>query len=85
MCVSLWLPYPFLSLTLEQFALETGDPPGASAESEFNAAKLSKTAAEKERKAKLKSQVAIEHTDIIKDDFWKRRPWILTGTAGRLK
>jgi tRNA(His) guanylyltransferase len=46
---------------------------------------LSKTATERERKSKSKAQIAIEHIDIIKDDFWKSRPWILTGTAGKPK
>lgn len=45
---------------------------------------LSKTAAEKDRKTKAKAQVVVEHVDIIKDDFWEQRPWILTGRAGKL-
>ena len=46
---------------------------------------LSKTAAEKERKRRQKAGIAIKHIDIIKDDFWIRRPWILSGRAGKLK
>ncbi|KAB2576113.1 tRNA guanylyltransferase protein [Lasiodiplodia theobromae] len=46
---------------------------------------LSKTAAEKERKRRAKAKIAVEHVDIIKDDFWLRRPWILSGRAGKLK
>ena len=46
---------------------------------------LSKTAAEKERKTRAKASIAIEHVDIIKDEFWELRPWILSGTVGRLK
>ncbi|ETN41767.1 uncharacterized protein HMPREF1541_03704 [Cyphellophora europaea CBS 101466] len=38
---------------------------------------LSKTQQEKQRKAKAKAQVVVRHLDIIKDDFWNRRPWIL--------
>ncbi|OJD35366.1 trna guanylyltransferase [Diplodia corticola] len=46
---------------------------------------LSKTAAEKERKRRAKATVAVEHVDVIRDDFWLRRPWILSGRAGKLK
>lgn len=46
---------------------------------------LSKTAAEKEKKRRAKATVAVEHVDIIRDDFWLRRPWILSGRAGKLK
>ena len=41
--------------------------------------KLSKTQHEKQRKAKSKAQVVVRHVDIIKDDFWNQRPWILSG------
>jgi hypothetical protein len=43
---------------------------------------LSKTAAEKERKKKMKAEILIEHVDIIKDEFWEARPWILSGRFG---
>jgi hypothetical protein len=46
---------------------------------------LSSTATQKERKAKSKAGVTIEHLDIIKDDFWNSRPWILTGGVGVLR
>ncbi|KAF2093472.1 tRNA guanylyltransferase [Rhizodiscina lignyota] len=46
--------------------------------------KLSKSAAEKDRKTKAKAKIAVEHIDIIKDDFWGRRPWILSGQPGKL-
>jgi hypothetical protein len=26
----------------------------------------------------------VEHADIIKDEFWQRRPWILSNKPGRL-
>jgi tRNA(His) guanylyltransferase len=45
---------------------------------------ISKTAAEKERKSKAKAGVKAEHIDIIKDEFWQRRPWILSGRPGKL-
>jgi len=28
--------------------------------------------------------VVVEHVDIIKDDFWERRPWILSNKPGKL-
>ncbi|KAK8181271.1 Thg1 C terminal domain-containing protein [Phyllosticta citribraziliensis] len=46
---------------------------------------VSKTQAEKEKKKRAKVGVKIEHVDVIKDDFWQRRPWILSGRAGKLK
>ncbi|KAL0264303.1 tRNA-His guanylyltransferase [Diplodia seriata] len=45
----------------------------------------SKTVAEKEKKRRAKATVAVEHVDVIKDDFWLRRPWILSGRAGELR
>ncbi|GME52856.1 putative tRNA guanylyltransferase protein [Neofusicoccum parvum] len=53
---------------------EAGQPP-----------ELSKTAAEKERKRRGKARVAVEHVDVIRDEFWVKRPWILSGRAGKLK
>ena len=44
---------------------------------------VSRTQAEKMKKAKKKAKVVVEHLDIIKDDFWNRRPWILSGRPGR--
>ena len=44
---------------------------------------VSKSQVEKSRKAKAKAKVVVEHIDIIKVDFWERRPWILSGKAGR--
>jgi tRNA(His) guanylyltransferase len=46
--------------------------------------KLSKTAREKERKSKEKAGIKMEHCDLINNDFWHRRPWILSGRAGKL-
>jgi hypothetical protein len=43
---------------------------------------MSKTQREKERKKKMKAKVVVEHVDIIKDGFWDRRPWILSGRVG---
>lgn len=43
---------------------------------------LSKTQKEKSRKTRQKAQIVVVHPDIIKDDFWLRRPWLLTGKPG---
>ena len=40
---------------------------------------LSKTAVEKQRKRRQKAKIVVEHVDIIKDEFWEKRPWILEG------
>jgi tRNA(His) guanylyltransferase len=45
--------------------------------------KLSRTQQEKQRKAKAKAMVVVRHLDIIKDDFWSERPWILSGSPPR--
>ncbi|KAL4787465.1 Thg1 C terminal domain-containing protein [Aspergillus varians] len=44
----------------------------------------SKTQQEKARKLRRKAQVVVEHVDIIKDEFWEQRPWILSGKPGKL-
>jgi tRNA(His) guanylyltransferase len=44
----------------------------------------SKTQAEKERKKREKAMVLVAHLDIIKDDFWERRPWLLSNKPGRM-
>ncbi|CAK7273260.1 tRNA-His guanylyltransferase [Sporothrix epigloea] len=45
---------------------------------------LSKSRAENDKKRRAKARITIEHIDIIKDDFWDRRPWLLTGQPGTL-
>jgi tRNA(His) guanylyltransferase len=37
----------------------------------------SKTQKEKERKRKMKAEITVRHVDIIKDEFWDARPWLL--------
>ncbi|PWY92011.1 tRNA guanylyltransferase [Aspergillus heteromorphus CBS 117.55] len=44
----------------------------------------SKSQQEKIRKLRRKAQVVVDHVDIIRDEFWDRRPWILSGKPGRL-
>ena len=62
-----------------------GDGDRAEAPPPNEEAPRSKTAAEKERKRRQKAAIAVQHVDLIKDEFWNRRPWILSGRAGRLK
>ncbi|KAL1867410.1 tRNA-His guanylyltransferase [Paecilomyces lecythidis] len=45
---------------------------------------VSKTQQEKIRKLRRKAKVVVDHVDIIKDDFWQRRPWILSNKPGKL-
>ena len=43
----------------------------------------SKRAIAKDRKKRLKAKVVCANVDVIKDDFWIRHPWILSGETGR--
>jgi tRNA(His) guanylyltransferase len=43
---------------------------------------MSRTQREKERKKRTKARIVIEHVDVIRDEFWEKRPWILSGRAG---
>lgn len=45
---------------------------------------MSKTQAERDRKKKAKVRITVQHVDIIKDDFWLRRPWLLSGRPGKI-
>ncbi|RMZ85599.1 hypothetical protein DV737_g694, partial [Chaetothyriales sp. CBS 132003] len=38
---------------------------------------LSRTQQDKQKKARAKAEIVIRHCDIIKDDFWRERPWLL--------
>lgn len=44
---------------------------------------ISKTQKEKERKRRSKAEIVVHHTDIIKDDFWNERPWLLGSDTER--
>lgn len=44
----------------------------------------SKTQKEKDRKSRAKARIVVEHLDIIKDEFWDRRPWLLSGKPGKI-
>ena len=43
---------------------------------------MSRTQKEKERKRRGRARIVVEHVDLIKEEFWERRPWILSGRAG---
>ncbi|KAI4648053.1 hypothetical protein J4E93_004464 [Alternaria ventricosa] len=43
---------------------------------------MSRTQRDKDKKKRSKATVLMEHVDIIKDDFWEKRPWILSGKTG---
>jgi tRNA(His) guanylyltransferase len=57
----------------------------AEAESAAEPAQLSKSQSEKEKKKRAKAKVVIEHLDIIRDEFWERRPWILSNKPGKTR
>lgn len=45
-------------------------------------AHMSRTQKDKDRKKRSKAKIITEHVDLIKDDFWEKRPWILSGKTG---
>ncbi|KAH8596579.1 tRNAHis guanylyltransferase-like protein Thg1 [Bisporella sp. PMI_857] len=45
---------------------------------------ISKTQEEKEKKLRRKARVTVQHLDIIKDEFWDRRPWLLSNKPGKI-
>ncbi|KAK4105691.1 tRNAHis guanylyltransferase [Parathielavia hyrcaniae] len=44
----------------------------------------SKTQAENDRKRRAKARIVVEHLDIIKDEFWDQRPWLLSNKPGKI-
>jgi tRNA(His) guanylyltransferase len=53
-------------------------------EAPVDESKASRSQQDKLRKLRRKAQVVVDHVDIIKDEFWERRPWILSGKPGKL-
>ncbi|KAF2476112.1 Thg1-domain-containing protein [Lindgomyces ingoldianus] len=43
---------------------------------------MSKTAKDRDRKKRQRARIVVEHVDVIKDGFWEKRPWILSGRTG---
>jgi len=60
------------SPTIDETALDAGQPD------------VSRTQVEKARKQRSRAEITVEHVDIIKDDFWERRPWLLSNKPGRI-
>ncbi|ORY68635.1 Thg1 C terminal domain-containing protein [Pseudomassariella vexata] len=44
----------------------------------------SKTQQETDKKRRAKARVLVDHLDIIKNDFWDRRPWLLSNKPGKI-
>lgn len=51
---------------------------------EVEQSETSKTQAEKDRKKRAKARITVQHVDIIKDEFWDRRPWLLSNRPGKI-
>jgi tRNA(His) guanylyltransferase len=45
---------------------------------------ISKTQAEKDKKRRAKSRITVQHIDVIKDEFWETRPWLLANKPGEI-
>ncbi|KAF7911052.1 uncharacterized protein EAF01_002560 [Botrytis porri] len=64
--------------------------PGVSEATDEDSAKtieqkeLSKTQEEKDRKRRAKARITVQHVDVIKDEFWQRRPWLLSNKPGKI-
>lgn len=66
-----------------ELAEPSGHNAAAAADALAEPAVQSKSQAEKDKKRRAKATVVVEHLDIIKDEFWDRRPWILSGKPGQ--
>jgi tRNA(His) guanylyltransferase len=44
----------------------------------------SKSQTENDKKRRQKAKIVVEHLDIIKDEFWDRRPWLLSNKPGKV-
>lgn len=51
---------------------------------EVEQSETSKTQTVKDRKTKGKARITVQHVDIIKDEFWDRRPWLLSNKPGKI-
>ncbi|KAF6226463.1 hypothetical protein HO133_009329 [Letharia lupina] len=61
----------------------SSDSQEAHAPAVFNSeqSEMSKTAKKKERRRRAQASITIEHTDIIRNEFWDQRPWLLSGPS----
>ena len=39
---------------------------------------------QREKKHRAKARITVQHIDVIKDEFWTRRPWLLSNRPGRI-
>lgn len=65
----------------------TDSPPddvGADLDTDDAQRELSKTQQEKDKKRRANAPLTLEHVDIIKDEFWERRPWLLSDRPGKV-
>lgn len=80
------LPVPNLLTAISQYELV--DPASHSTSTEVDGlaepVKQSKTQTENDKKRRAKARILVDHLDIIKDDFWDRRPWILSNKPGKV-
>ncbi|OQD62742.1 hypothetical protein PENPOL_c011G08187 [Penicillium polonicum] len=69
-----------------QYELEEPKPAKSPSDEESSVveSQQSRSQQDKIRKLRRKAQVVIDHVDIIKDEFWEKRPWILSGNPGKL-
>lgn len=44
----------------------------------------SKTQHQNDKKRRAKARIVVQHVDIIKDEFWNSRPWILSNKPGQI-
>jgi len=75
---------PTLTGDFQYELVEPKATPSIEDETSVPEAKQSRSQQDKLKKLRRKAQVVVDHVDIIKDDFWARRPWILSGTPGKL-
>jgi tRNA(His) guanylyltransferase len=61
---------------------KTRKPVGDEKASSGRPTHMSRTQKDKDRKKRSKAKILTEHVDLIKDDFWEKRPWILSGRTG---
>ncbi|CBX97916.1 hypothetical protein LEMA_P093250.1 [Plenodomus lingam JN3] len=63
-------------------ATERGDWASATHSADSRPVQMSRTQKDRDRKKRSKAKIIMEHVDIIKDEFWEKRPWILSGKTG---
>lgn len=77
-------------LIIPQYELVEPGTEGSVAGAEDEGAKtieqveVSKTQAERDRKKRAKARITVQHLDIIRDEFWERRPWLLSNKPGKI-